>query len=63
MSKPLKAVALKGTCPRCHEEVELILTKRQLKALLKGFKAPTPSQANLTVEKTLGQDKQGNLKT
>jgi len=62
MTETLKAVALKGTCPRCHEEVELIITKKQLKAILKGFKTATPSQADLTVTKTLGLDKQGNLK-
>jgi len=58
----LKAVGLKGTCPRCGEEVEIMVTKKQLKALLKGMRARNPSQADLIVEKALGRDKRGNLR-
>jgi len=58
----LKGVGIKGTCPHCHEEVEIILTKKQLKALLKGMKASSESKADLMVEKTLGRDNKGNLR-
>lgn len=59
----LKAIGLKTTCPRCGEEVELVVTKRQLKALLKGMKASSEAQAELIVEKTLGRDKLGDLRS
>jgi len=62
MSKQPKAVGLKGTCPRCGEEVELIVTKRQLKALLKGMKANNPSEAEKITERILGRDKKGDLR-
>lgn len=31
-------VALVGTCPHCHESVELIVSKKQAKAIFKAFK-------------------------
>jgi len=61
MSKP-KGVALVGTCPRCGESVEVIVTKKQLKAIMKGFKASSPSEAEMLSEKLLGRDKKGNLR-
>jgi len=45
-----KSVALKGTCPRCGEEVELVVTKKQVKALMKGFKAGSPAEAEKLAE-------------
>lgn len=57
----MKAVVLKGTCPRCGEEVEVILSKKQLKALLKGMKATTVAKAEYIVELSLGRDKKGDL--
>ncbi|GAJ09700.1 unnamed protein product [marine sediment metagenome] len=57
----MKAVGIKGTCQRCGEEVELIISKRQLKAMLKGMKAGSAAQAEMIVERTLGLDKKGNL--
>jgi len=55
-------VGLKGTCPHCGEEVELIVSKKQLKALLKGMKEPNIRRADMVVEKILGRDKKGNLR-
>jgi hypothetical protein len=57
----LKGVGIKGVCHRCGEEVELILTKKQLKAILKGMKQSTPSNAEMVVESALGRDKTGAL--
>ena len=57
-----KSVALIGTCPRCGESVELIVSKKQIKAIMKGFKASSPQQAERISEKFLGRDKKGNLK-
>lgn len=58
-SKP-KTVALIGTCPRCGESVELLVSKKQ--ALMKGFKAGSPSEAEKLAEKILRRDKRGDLK-
>jgi transcription initiation factor IIE alpha subunit len=57
----MKAVGLKGTCPRCGEEVEVIVSKKQLKALLKGMKATTVAKAEYIAELALGKDKKGDL--
>lgn len=57
----MKAVALKGTCSHCGEEVEIIVSKKQLKALLKGMKATTVAKAEYTIELSLGKDKKGDL--
>lgn len=62
MAEKPKAVGLKGTCPRCGEEVEVIVTKKQVKALYKGFKCSNPSEAEIIAEQTLGRDKKGDLK-
>lgn len=40
VQKP-KAVSLVCVCPHCHESVELVLTKKDLKELLRDFKLPT----------------------
>lgn len=61
MSK-VKSVALIGTCPRCGESVEMVITKRQIKAIMKGFKTGSPSQAEITAEKFLGRDEKGDFK-
>jgi len=53
------AVGLKTTCPYCGEEVEIIVTKKQIKALAKGFKYPTPSKADLETEKNMHIDYTG----
>lgn len=45
-----KSVNLVGTCPHCGEAVELVLSKKQAKALMKGFKAGSPSEAELIAE-------------
>lgn len=58
----VKSVALIGTCPRCGESVEMIVSKRQIKALMKGFKAGSTSQAEIIAENIIGRDKQGNMK-
>ena len=57
----MKAVALKGVCIHCSEEVEVIVSKKQLKALLKGMKATTPAKAEYIVELSLGRNKTGEL--
>jgi len=57
-----KSVALIGTCPRCGESVELIVTKKQVKALMKGFKTGSPSEAERMAETILRRDRKGNLK-
>jgi hypothetical protein len=51
-----------GTCPRCHEAVEIQVSKRALKAMLKGFKQSTPSMAEMVAEKIIGRDKNGDLR-
>ena len=58
----VNAVGLKGTCPHCHEEVEIVVTKKQLKALLKGMKVSTAAEAEIICELTLGRDRKGDLK-
>lgn len=58
----MKAVGLKGTCPHCGEEVEMIVSKKQLKALLKGMKAANPPLAEKLAEQALGRNKKGDLK-
>jgi len=57
-----KSVALIGTCPHCGESVEVIVTKKQLKTIMKGFKTSNPSEAEMLTEKLLGRDKTGNLR-
>jgi transcription initiation factor IIE alpha subunit len=57
----MKAVGLKGTCSHCGEEVEVIVSKKQLKALLKGMKATTVAKAEYIAELSLGRDKKGDL--
>ena len=57
----MQAVSVTGTCPRCGESVELVLSKKQLKALLKGMKAATPAYAEKICETILGRDKKGDL--
>ena len=47
----MKAVKLVFNCVRCGEAVELILTKRQLKAILKGFKAGNALEAERIAER------------
>lgn len=61
MSKP-KTVALIGTCPRCGESVQLVVSKKQIKAIMKGFKTGSPSEAETVAEMLLGRDKKGDLK-
>ena len=56
------AISLVGTCPRCHESVDLVITKKQVKALLRGFKCGDTSKAEIAVEMYLGRDKKGELK-
>jgi len=58
----IKTVALIGTCPRCGESVEMYVSKRQLKALLKGFKAGSPSEAEKLAESLIGRDRNGEMK-
>ena len=58
----LKAVGLSATCQHCNTEVQVIVTKRQLKALLKGMACSNPSEADILVENILKRDKQGSLK-
>jgi uncharacterized protein (UPF0212 family) len=58
----LKAVGLKGTCPRCREEIEIVVSKKQLKALLQSMKATSPQEAERITEQILGRDKKGDLK-
>jgi hypothetical protein len=43
MGKP-QAVALVRVCPYCQESAEVVLTKKQVKKLLKGFKRSARSQ-------------------
>jgi len=57
-----KAVALIGTRPRCGESVELIVTKKQVKALLKGFQTGSPAEAEGLCERRLGRTSKGDLK-
>jgi hypothetical protein len=44
LGKP-KAVALVGVCPYCHESAEVVLTKKQVKKLLHGFKLSARNRA------------------
>lgn len=61
MSNP-KTVSLIGTCPRCGESVELVVSKKQIKAIMKGFKTGSPSEAEIVAETILGRDEKGDLK-
>jgi len=51
MSRP-DHVKLIGVCPRCGESIELVMSKREIKMLYKGFKRPV-LEAQLQVEKEL----------
>lgn len=51
MSTPTH-VTLVGTCPRCKEAVELVISKRQAKLVFKAFKMPI-KQAQLYSERAL----------
>jgi len=57
------AVGLKATCPHCHEEVELIVTKKQIKAIFKAFKLQNPTLAELETEKFIHLDNKGRVIT
>lgn len=59
----MKTVAITRACPNCNEEVTTLISKRQLKAMLKAMKQATPAQAELMAEKIIGRDsKTGDLK-
>lgn len=47
-----KYVKMVGRCPRCGESVDIVLSKKDVKMMLKRMKMPT-HQANLEVEKEL----------
>ncbi len=55
MPRP-KSVAISATCPHCGEEVQIILSKREVKALFKGFKVDI-RQAQIVTEKALRVEK------
>ena len=38
-------------CQKCHEAVEVIVTKKQIKAMLKGFKEPLAAMRQFDAEK------------
>lgn len=61
MRRP-KTVGLTGTCPHCGESVQIVVSKRQIKAIMKGFKAGSEAQAEMVAEKFLGRHKKGELK-
>jgi hypothetical protein len=48
----IECVGLAGTCNHCKEAVRFIITKAEVKILLKSFKIPQ-NQRNLFVEKEL----------
>jgi len=56
------SVALIGICPNCGESVRVIVNKKQLKTLLKGFKTSNPRDAEMLVEKILKRDMMEYLK-
>lgn len=60
MRKP-KSVSLAGTCPKCGESVEMVISKKQIKALMKGFKAGSKGEAEILAEKFLGRNEKGDL--
>lgn len=45
-------VTVVTTCPHCGESVEIVITKKELKAMLKGFKLPV-REAQLYGEKEI----------
>jgi len=53
MSGKPKAIALVGVCPHCGEPIEIVISKKQIKAIYKGFKLPI-LQAQIQAEKTIG---------
>lgn len=62
----MQAVGLKRAvkCPKCGEvfEAEIVISKKQAKAIYKGMKASTPAQAEIAAERLIGRDKKGELK-
>lgn len=62
MLKKPKAVGLTGMCPHFGEAVEFVLTKKQIKAVMRAFKTGNIAQAEMSVEKYLGRDGKGDLK-
>ena len=51
MSRKPNSVALIGTCSQCGTEVQIIVTKQELKAILKGFKLPVKEAQRYSEEK------------
>ena len=59
----MKAVGIIRACPYCNSEVQIILSKRQLKAMLTAIKAKSPVEAEKITEQLIGRDnKTGDLK-
>ena len=60
----MKAVGIIRACPYCNTEVQIVVTKRQLKAMLTAMKSASPSEANILCEQLIGRDdKTGEMKT
>jgi len=58
MSEKPKAIALVGVCPHCGEPIEIVISKKQIKAIYKGFKLPV-LQAQIQAEKTIEVEERG----
>ena len=54
MPRP-QSVALVGVCPRCGESIELLISKKQAKLIVRGFKMDI-HQAQLQADDTLALD-------
>lgn len=62
MKAPIKSVSIVKACPYCNSEVQILVSKRQLKAMLKAMKCSTKSEAEIMSDKLIGRDKEGDLK-
>lgn len=50
-----KMVSLVGTCPKCGESIELVISKKHAKIIFKSFKVNI-QQAQLSADKVLQLD-------
>lgn len=61
MKAQIKSVSIIKSCPYCNSEVQILISKRQLKIMLKAMKCSTKSEAEMMSERLIGRDENGDL--
>lgn len=54
-----RVVKVLGTCPHCNEAVEMVMTKKQVKMILKGFQMPIMRAQLMTEHEMQKAEKSG----